>query len=781
MIGLYLLVTTALETLKTIKFGMSMRLEYRWIDYLAVFRNSRYVYYYEFLDNLTREKILEIEDEIIQIHKHEENNNFQTEYFYCKDYDDFHKTIINVLNKRKINYKIHNCHDFDKKKYDNKPESFGYNKPVNNNFTPQYYQQEVLDKIEPFYKANNNFTPHYYQQEVLDKIEPFYKANNNFTPHYYQQEVLNKIEPFYKINNIANIIWACGLGKALLGIMIAQKINCKLVIIGVPSVYLQRQMKNEILKIFNNYKNILYVGGETEKNENYVIKSTTNKNEINNFVKSKTNECKFIITTYTSCFLLSDIHIFDFKIGDEAHHLVGTDSEKTKISFHKIKANKTLFMTATEKVIENNKTNKIIYSMDDKDIFGECIDTKSICWAIDNKKITDYDLIILKNTEDEIDKIIKSLNLKDDELQNSIIHHKDLFLSAFMSLKSIEKYDKLTHILIYTNTTENSELVKKYIDTILDLNIINISNNNYYNKAIHSNTKENLNDIKLSNGNIQEGELTKFKKASWGIISSVYIFGEGFDCPKLNGVVFADNMESEIRIVQSTLRPNRLDSNNPDKKAHVIIPYIDTENFMEDNKSFDKCRKIIAKIRNVDDKIEYKIKVESVKVLEKKEQLNNLKDKIKYQHVIENCEELTKIMLRLRCSKALDSKCSEEQDEYNYVQELNRELNIQDKEDYTNDKTIREKHKMYIKEPDEYFKSKGVWRNWHDFLGIDTKKFIQNKEDWINFCKEKNVKSLENYKEICKIYDELPKNPEDFYIDYNSFAIELKLITRRRI
>ena len=36
MIGLYLLTTEQLIKDKTIKFGMSMRLEYRWIDYLAI-------------------------------------------------------------------------------------------------------------------------------------------------------------------------------------------------------------------------------------------------------------------------------------------------------------------------------------------------------------------------------------------------------------------------------------------------------------------------------------------------------------------------------------------------------------------------------------------------------------------------------------------------------------------------------------------------------------------------------------------------------------------------
>jgi predicted helicase len=309
-------------------------------------------------------------------------------------------------------------------------------------------------------------------------------------------------------------------------------------------------MKNEVMRIFNNSENILYVGGEIEKNENYTIESTTKEDIINNFINKKSSDCKFVITTYDSCHNISNNN-FDLKIGDEAHHLVGISFEKTKDSFHKIKSNKSLFMTATEKVIENNRTNNQVYSMDDKKIFGEVIDSKSINWAIENKKITDYNLIILKNTEDEIDNIINSLNLGvNNQIKNSILDHKDLFLSAFMALKSIEKYNDLTHILIYTNKTEHSELVKKYIDVILELKIININKENYYNKALHSNSNGNLNDIKLPDGSINQGEITKFKKAQWGIISSVYIFGEGFDCPKLNGVVFGENMESDIRIVQ---------------------------------------------------------------------------------------------------------------------------------------------------------------------------------------------------------------------------------------
>jgi superfamily II DNA or RNA helicase len=653
----------------------------------------------------------------------------------------------------------------------------------------EFFTNEIINKLEEFFiKFNYQYRKFQYDEiENIEKntdkllkkkytkycneikkynfIEKYnFIINKTIKPHYYQQEVLDNIEKYYNNNSIGKISWACGLGKALLSIFIIKKLNFKLVVIGVPSIHLQKQFKKEILKIFDNKKNIIYIGG----NENNVKETS----EIENFIHKKSNDCKFIITTYASCNLISDKYVFDIKIGDEAHHLVGTKNEKTKHSFHNIKSNKTLFMTATEKII-NNRIDNNLYSMDNINIFGEYIDIKSINWAIENKKITDYNLVILKNSENEINNIINSLNL------NSMIKHKDMFLAAFIALKSIERYDSLSHILIYTNTTNNSVLIKEYIDIILNLNIININKENYYNEALHSKSDKKLLDTKLS-----EGEITKFNKSKWGVISSVYIFGEGFDCPRLNGVIFSENMESEIRIVQAALRPNRLDKNNSNKIAYIMIPYIYNENLTIENNSFNKCKDIIAKIRNVDKNIEYKIKMISLTTDIENYNINENKNiKSNFAYFIENDLELKKIKLRLIYSKSLGSNYSEEQNEFNYMRQLNISLNIQNKEDYTKQyvKEFYSKNDVeYIQEIEEYFKKKCVWTNWYDFMGIDTSMFIQNKEDWKKFCKEKDINSLKKYIELCDIYKKLPKNPAEFYIGFNDIKSELEINERRR-
>lgn len=680
----------------------------------------------------------------------------------------------------------------------------------------EYYDREIISLVEPYlqlmninYKKLSEYEISFMERKEKLKSKKNYKIKTIFDnlnsrefinklktnnikqknkiinieykePNYQQQIILNDIDIFYKINDIGKLIWACGLGKALLSILIVKKIEFKNVVIGVPSNYLQKQIKNEILKIFPNKNNILFVGGEKQDG----IESTTNKNIIKEFI-IKNNDYKFIITTYHSCYLLVDQDIqFDFKIGDEAHHLVGLEKEEERgfRLFHKIMSEKSLFMTATEKIIERKTYNN--FSMDDETIFGKYIDNKSVYWAIENKKITDYNICVLKNTEDEVDEIINKLMID--------VSNKELFISAFMTLKSFEKYRDLTHILLYTNTTEDAELSKKYIDYLLSYNetqyrkekvmeslnsscknvskLFSIRKQDIYNNALHSKNSSNL-DI----------ELNQFKTTRYGIISCVYIFGEGFDLPKLNGVCIAGNMQSEIRIVQYLLRPNRLEHGNPNKKAYVIIPYIDTDDWEKENKSYEKVRTIVSQMRNVDETIEQKI---FLSTREKKMERENKRVEdgcrmIYYENYLfeENSNELNKIKLRLRYSKALGSKFTEEQDEYNYVKSINRSLNIQSKREYNEKEHI---HSNFIKNPEEYFKAKGVWTDWYDFMGTDTSKFIQSKQEWINFCKGKKIKSLEDYNEKCDLYDILPKEPSDFYPHFSRISRELGFDCLRR-
>jgi predicted helicase len=58
-------------------------------------------------------------------------------------------------------------------------------------------------------------------------------------PNPQQEYILKIIIKFFEENNIGKLIWACGLGKALLSILIINLMNFKSIIIGVPGKNLQ--------------------------------------------------------------------------------------------------------------------------------------------------------------------------------------------------------------------------------------------------------------------------------------------------------------------------------------------------------------------------------------------------------------------------------------------------------------------------------------------------------------------------------------------------------------
>jgi hypothetical protein len=299
----------------------------------------------------------------------------------------------------------------------------------------------------------------------------------------------------------------------------------------------------------------------------------------------------------------------------------------------------------------------------------------------------------------------------------------------------------------------------------LDTGILPIRKEDVYNNALYSSPKIDT-----------AVELVAFKSKPFGIISCVFLFGEGFNEPKLNGVCISCNMQSEIRIVQYLLRPNRLDRENPEKIAFVVIPYIDYDDWENENRSYQKVRTIVSQLRNVDKNVEQKI---CQGILGKSEAEPNSVggggDNISQIDNHALCEgDPEELKLRLRYSKTLDSNLSEFQDEFNYIRAVNKSLGLKSKMEYS-------KSRNSIKDPDKYFISRGVWTNWYDFFGVDTSGFIQDKSEWKQFCIEKSVRSVEDYFELCNLYDVLPREPGDFYKDFSNLPSELGFYILRRL
>lgn len=571
-------------------------------------------------------------------------------------------------------------------------------------------------------------------------------------PDFDQKKILDKINIHFMDSDKGIIIEPCGLGKTLLSIFTLRNLNSIKICIGVNSIDQMAGFKEEILRLFPNKNNILCLGGHNSKPIEEI------KQKLDNICSDSPI---FIITTYASCHKLVDDDIyFDFKIADECHHLTSivSNTVKSNLKFHDIKTNKTLFMTATAKYIDTITND--CFSMDNEEQFGEIIDERTVKWAIENKKITDYMILLLKNTEDEVEVIMESVGGIDED-------KVELFISAYMALKALNDYDNLTHIFLYCNNIVNSKFLKGAVDTILDkCDFPNINREQLYNKALYSDSHINITE-----------EKKQFINSQLGIISCVYIFGEGTNLPCLNGIVVCENMVSENRIVQSCLRPNRLDYLNPDKIAYLIIPYIMNDRYGEEKyKSFDKVFNIVKNMGLVDKNIEQRIKVNRINCkYERKDKKEFLA--ISKAVMIDDVNELNLVKTRLKHRRSLNSHFSTEESELNYRRELNRKYGFQSKQDYFN---LETEHECYIgSDPEGYFKKNGVWNSWQDFLGYDTSSFPADKSSWKRKCTELGITSYAEYKKKCRV-NNLPEEPNEIYDDFLSIYNELPNKTKRR-
>jgi len=574
----------------------------------------------------------------------------------------------------------------------------------------EIYSDQILSEIIPFLLHSNIKFKILTDDEINKLLGKKYSSQipqeTQIVPSYEQQEVLNKIIQFYSENKIGKIIWPCGLGKTILSLLIANRLNAKRICICVPWRNLLFQFKEAALNFFNERE--IYIDN----------------------VPSSKKEKFLVISTYYFSSKLKDIK-FDLKIGDEAHHLVGNvpdGGSRAYNHFHEINSDKTLFMTATEKIADSD------YSMDSEDIFGKVIDQKSFHWAIENKKISDYCVLCLKSSMKEIDLIIEK------HVKNHIVINKKLFLAAYMCIKSMVTNKKLTHILCYTNTTADSDLLKKYISYF-------INEPYFYNESLHSKSTLCLED-----------EINKFKNSSLGIICSVAQFGEGIDLPCLNGICATEDIGSKIKGTQYLTRHLRLDKKHPNKIGFTLIPIVEES----ENALFS----LISQLRNIDAGVEQKIKIFTNKINSEYSQSEN--DSLIDLEFEESENELEKIKFKARLSK---NGFSEEENEYVYEKICIKGL-YSSKEEYSIQTGNEDR--------DLYYKRKGIWKNWYDFLGFDTEKFIKTKQEWINFCKVINIKSSTEYILACGKYPELPKEPGYFYKDFTNLSNELGIFKMRR-
>ncbi len=622
----------------------------------------------------------------------------------------------------------------------------------------EFYKKEIINLIIPYFDTNNikykilskneinylirkiriyDISDNTGVNESIDKCIEYIENNKIYNPRDYQETIIKKSYEYFQINGKGLLIIPCGVGKTLISLWITQELNSNTILIGVPNKLLLKQWEEVICVLFQNIPYLIVLGGVDIKN-------------IMKFLKNNKKKC-IVITTYSSSHKVYTAtqdkkFIFDIKILDEVHHLstnnmVLAQTTKKYIQMLKIQSKKQLSLTATPRQLESICDDRIVVSNDNVEYFGEIIDRKCLLWAINENIICDYVIQTIITNEKQLEQQLLRFNIIEE-------NDRRLFLSAFTSLKSI--FDGHSHhLLIYLNNKDNTLKLIQYIKMLMDDNYFDIPNLYYSN--YHSEMKSKK----------QKKIINNFEKAKFGIITCVYCLGEGWDFPLLDGVVFAENMSSNIRIVQSALRASRKNRLEPNKKTKIILPILNKDDWLENNNNPDlkKVREVIYQMGLEDETITQKIRVFNIQV--KKHNKSIIKTYIDDIDNFGDYDEKLTTQILLKTMKRITLGTS-----YEKARKIIVSKNIKNKEDYFK---LCEVNNLLSIEPEITYN--GQFTNWIEYLSIEriyydletcikevTKLLCNNKI-------EKNYLDLSIIcNELCKLDNKFP--PNGLWIDY---------------
>lgn len=410
-------------------------------------------------------------------------------------------------------------------------------------------------------------------------------------PRPHQKEAINASVKHFKKHKKGRLIMACGTGKTLTSLWIAESLKAKKILITVPSINLSAQnltqWRHEYDSIGKHTNFLIVCSDETVgiiKNDLDEIKAeipvTTEHKEIAKFAKS--HKEFVIITTYAS----SDAIIkainkiqFDLAIHDEAHRTAGAEGKLTGQLIHdrNVKTNRRLFMTATERLYSGVADG--IISMDNEDVYGAKFYELDFRTAIQRGILCDYEIKIVYTTDTKIKDLIND-NFHIKDTANGIEDKMKSLAAATMLLKDFAS-GKIHRCITFHNSIAGAMLFDNTINTI--------------NKAKKTKVvSKHINGTQPSR--VRTSILSWFSTTKNAVVTNARTLTEGQDIPSLDAIAFIDKRNSVVDIAQSLGRAIRIDKNRPNKRAIVYLP------IYEEGQYADMLR-ILRDLIMIDDKL----------------------------------------------------------------------------------------------------------------------------------------------------------------------------------
>lgn len=464
------------------------------------------------------------------------------------------------------------------------------------------------------------------------------------------------------------LIMACGTGKTFTSLKIAEECagKGKRVLFLVPSLSLLSQTLTEWTQESKTPLHSYAVCSDTEvgkkKNATAIDAVTTLQHELQypattdakklaeNVEKHHDDEHMTVVfSTYHSIQTVSDaqndhqMHEFDLIICDEAHRTTGSthDSELDSnfVKIHDggfILGKKRLYMTATPRIfsddVKNNATDYTLYSMDNKQLFGETLYTINFSEAVKRGLLVDYKVIVLTVDSDTIIKKIGNTITENSEI---LVDDAARIVGCWKALSKQgihadveEDTNPMQRALAFCQVIDQTEKARKH--QVSSTRIANIFQTvvDAYQEAEVKEGNEISHRLICEAQHVDGGMGADLKeqKLNWlkatpepqvdengverpicRVLSNVRCLSEGVDVPALDAVLFLTPRNSQVDVVQSVGRVMRLAPNKT--RGYVILPVVippnvDANKALDDNMTYKVVWQVLNALRSHDDRFD---------------------------------------------------------------------------------------------------------------------------------------------------------------------------------
>ena len=615
---------------------------------------------------------------------------------------------------------------------------------------------------------------------VKGKKVPSVKRN----PRPHQQEAIAASKQYFlnDKNTRGKLIMPCGTGKSLTAYWITQTLGSKATIIAVPSLALIKQSLEDWTKemllsktaVLPDWCCICSDESTGQLTDDFVtdtyslgIPTTTNEDEITSFLKRKTPGGKIIFTTYQSADKLAQVSKrlkfkFDLAILDEAHKTVGAKDKAFSILLQedKINISKRLFMTATERIVKG--ADDEVLSMDDNKVYGNAFYKLSFKKAIEDGIITDYKIVTVLVNDTEIQDLIKKKKYLTDQSKKVDEAEAQMLTTAIALKKAIKEYN-LKHTVSFHKSINASKEFQSLYQKI--------------DSAANSPTVFHISS-KLNAG-ARADLLKDYRNTNNAIITNARCLTEGVDVPAIDCVLFADQKQSVVDIVQASGRALRqyTDKNTGVKKevGYIIIPVVLKEgeslDDLTESSRFKTVTRIVTSLSTQDETI-----AEELKLIDTGKQKSG-SGKIQVIGTVNKSIKLDLASFSLKINTKIWERVAKLnwlsfEEARNYARGL-KFTNVRQWQEFF---TTKRMPLNIPTAPNVTYLNNG-WISWGDWLGNDNMKVhnrvynsFESARDYARTLNFTNSKQWKAHFGVKNIINGIPKHPDKYYDEWISWG-----------